>query len=251
MTPQALFDAYVRERRQFAPPGYRLDHPEGLIRLTPLAADLDGVVMFSELSTSTIDDAIAEQIAYFRDLGRSFEWKVYAFDAPTDLARRLEQRGFVAGDREAFMVYHVSALPTVVPPHGFRIERVISEAGMRDIVAVQEAVWGRSFPWLKSALAASLAQASLFCAYVNDQPAGTGWIDFPANSSFAELHGGAVLAAHRGRGLYSALYRVRMLEAKARGFPFVSVDAAPMSCPLLLRKGFECVCETTPYRWPG
>lgn len=251
MTPQALFDAYTREQSRFAPPGYRLDPLEGLTRLTPLADDLDGVVMFSELSPATADDAIAEQIAFFRNLGRSFEWKVHAFDSPTDLAQRLERRGFVAGDREAFMVYRVGTLPTVVPACGFRIERVTSESGIKDMVAVQESVWGRSFPWLKPALAGSLAQSALYCAYVDNQPVGTGWIDFPEQASFAALHGGAVLAPHRGRGLYSALYQARMLEAKARGFPFVAVDAAPMSRPLLLRKGFEFVCETTPYSRPG
>lgn len=208
--------------------------------------------MFSELSSTAVDAAIGAQIDYFQGIGRSFEWKVYTFDRPPDLARRLEQRGFVAGDREAFMVYRVAAFTEVAPTHSsFRIERVTTDAGIDHIVAVQEAVWGRAFPWLKPALAGSLEHTSLFCAYEEDRPIGSGWIDLPEHSSFAELHGGAVVAQHRGRGIYSALNRARMIEAKSRGFAFVAVDAAPMSRPLLLRKGFEHVCDTTPYLKPA
>ncbi len=29
----------------------------------------------------------------------------------------------------------------------------------------------------------------------------------------------------------------------------IAVDAAPMSRPILLRKGFQFVCETTPFRF--
>jgi GNAT superfamily N-acetyltransferase len=251
MNQEALFQAYARERKRHAPPGYRLDHLEGLTRLTPLAADLDGAVMFSQLSASTVDQAITSQIDYFDVLRRSFEWKVYTLDRPTDLARRLEQRGFTAGDPEAFMVFPLSTVPALAQPPSTRIERVTSEAGLDDIITVQEAVWGRVFSWLKPALRGSLGHASLFCAYVDDQPVGTGWIDFPEDSAFAELHGGSVLTAYRGRGIYTALYRARMVEATSRGFSFVAVDAAPMSRPLLLRKGFTHVCDTTPYLKPA
>lgn len=247
MNAEALFQAYVRERKRHTPPGYRLDHLEGLTRLTPLAASIDGAILFSQVSASKIDEVITAQIDYFQALGRSFEWKIYTFDRPANLAWHLERRGFSAGSPEAFMVYPLAMAPALARPSKIHIERVTSEAGIDHIITVQEAVWSRDFSWLKPALLESFEHASLFCAYVGDQPVGTGWIDFPADSTFAELHGGAVLAAYRGGGIYSALYEVRMAEAKSRGFSYVAVDAAPMSRPLLLRKGFRYVCDTTPY----
>lgn len=73
-------------------------------------------------------------------------------------------------------------------------------------------------------------------------------MEFPQESDFAELHGGAVLPALRGRGVYTALFNVRAEEARRRGTEFLAVDAAPMSRPILLGKGFHYICETIPYR---
>lgn len=68
----------------------------------------------------------------------------------------------------------------------------------------------------------------------------------------ALLHGGAVLPAFRGRGIYSRLFEARMMDALARGLKWVAVDAAPMSRPILEAKGFERLDSTWPMVWsPG
>jgi hypothetical protein len=77
---------------------------------------------------------------------------------------------------------------------------------------------------------------------------GSGWIDFHGGSPFAQLCGGAVAEPYRGRGVYSLLFDRRIAAAKARAVPFVAVDAAPMSRPILERKGFRYVCGTYPMR---
>jgi GNAT superfamily N-acetyltransferase len=251
ISPVTIFSAYSRERKLVTPPGYRIDCLDGLTRLTPTAPDLEGVVMFTELSARDVDKAITGQIQYFGSLSLSFEWKVYSLDSPADLSQRLANRGFVAGDMEALMIYQLDACPDVRPVPSVRIERVSSECGIEQIVEVQEAVWGRAFPWLKQSLSTSLDRTAVFCAYAGDAPIGTGWIDFPERSCFAELHGGAVLPGERGRGVYSALFQARVHEAAARGIRFVTVDAAPMSRPILLRKGFTHVCDTIPFRRNG
>jgi hypothetical protein len=38
----------------------------------------------------------------------------------------------------------------------------------------------------------------------------------------------------------------RIAEATARGYRWITVDAAPMSRPILLKKGFMRVCWTYP-----
>jgi GNAT superfamily N-acetyltransferase len=77
---------------------------------------------------------------------------------------------------------------------------------------------------------------------------GTGWIEFHAGSRFAQLCGGSLLEAYRGRGIYSRLFEMRLAEARRRGVPYIAVDAAPMSRPILERRGFRYVCNTYPMR---
>jgi GNAT superfamily N-acetyltransferase len=89
---------------------------------------------------------------------------------------------------------------------------------------------------------------SIYCAYVGGEPVGTGWTEFPPDSRFPELHGGAVLESRRGRGIYSDLFAVRVDEAKKRLYDFICVDAAPMSRPILQKIGFRGVCATVPMR---
>lgn len=248
MEPRALFRRYTEQCQALAPPGFKLDTLGGLTRYTPLAAGLEGVVMFSELDEVSVDAAISEQTIYFRELNRPFEWKVHALDTPPDLGRRLEAGGFQRGTTEAFMVYRLDRHSPRKGGAAARIKRITTTAGIRQVVSIQENIWGQPFPWLESSLGALLPRSAVFCAYRGDEPVGTGWVEFPEGGSFAELHGGAVLASERGRGIYSALFDIRAEEAGRRGFEFLAVDAAPMSRPILLRKGFITVCETTPFR---
>ena len=88
----------------------------------------------------------------------------------------------------------------------------------------------------------------VLCARDGDRVVGSGWIDFSPGSPFAQMHGGAVLEPYRGRGVYSRLFERRLEEAKARGVPWIAVDAAPMSRPILEKKGFRFVCHTYPMR---
>jgi len=72
--------------------------------------------------------------------------------------------------------------------------------------------------------------------------------DYIPGSAFADLHGGAVLEAARGRGVYSRLLQVRVAHARERRCEYLSVDAAPMSRPILEAKGFTRICGTYPMR---
>jgi GNAT superfamily N-acetyltransferase len=117
---------------------------------------------------------------------------------------------------------------------------------------LQEEIWKCRLPWLAGVLheMADPVRGSgvAYCARIADRVVGSGWIDFHGGSRFAQLCGGAVAEDYRGRGIYSLLFEHRVLEARARGVPFIAVDAAPMSRPILERKGFRFVCHTYPMR---
>lgn len=229
--------------------GLRCEVFDHFVRYTPERPGLEGLIVFDQLPEEGIDQAIAAQTAHFADVGCDWEWKVYDFDQPRNLATRLRAHGFVPGDTEAFMVYPTRGHVSRPLRPGVGVHVVTSDAAIRTVVEIQKEVWHEDLEWLEGSLREDLARTVLLLAYVNDQPVGTGWVQFNAHSSFADLHGGSVLPEFRGRGVYSALFDYRADAAKARGIPYLAVDAAPMSRPILVKQGFTFVCETTPFHW--
>ena len=66
------------------------------------------------------------------------------------------------------------------------------------------------------------------------------------------LWGGSTLPDYRKQGLYTGLLAVRAREAQARGRRFLTVDASPMSRPILERFGFVTIAMATECVWqPG
>jgi GNAT superfamily N-acetyltransferase len=90
---------------------------------------------------------------------------------------------------------------------------------------------------------------SVYAAYIENAPASAAWIYFHQGSQFASLWGGSTLPAYRRRGLYSALLAIRAQEARRRGVRFLTVDASPMSRPVLQSFGFQWLTTIQPCRW--
>jgi GNAT superfamily N-acetyltransferase len=250
-----LFDEYVQERRATPIPGFDVELLPHLTRYLPKAPAGEALVMFSRIPDRDAVRQIREHVDFFKARNQRIEWKVYDLDAPARLRALLEAEGFTAHHDEVFMV---RVLDDDIPGKNARTNDVVVMRAsldnnvIDDIVTVQEQVWGATFPWLapqlKAALAQSSAHTAIYCAYLDERPVGTGWIDFIPGARFADLHGGAVVEAARGRGVYSLLYERRVEEARRRECPYLAVDAAPMSRPILEHKGFEHICNTYPMR---
>lgn len=253
MNEKEIFELYRKERITYSINGFKKETFDEFVRYTPLENEMDGIIMFNNFSAENIETIINEQINYFKNLKFGFEWKVYDFDEPDNLAEALLAKGFKAEDKEAFMVYPLNNEVKIDDNENFIVKKINDAAGIKDILVVQEKVWNKNFDWLYDQLAASLDgsgnKQSLYCAYNNDGiPVASGWIEYPEASSFAELHGGSVLNEYRGTGIYSALFNIRVNEAINNGYKFLSVDASPDSKPILLKKGFRFICNTTPYK---
>ncbi len=252
MSPVALFDLYRTERATRPIAGFDLEVLPHLSRFNVTLPGAESFVVFARLPPGGESLAIDEQIEYFSHRGATFEWKVYELDEPATLRTQLEHRGFGCDDAELFMASDPNvwvARSTAVP--GLDIRCVRDESGLRDIVRVQEAIHGDDFGVFER-YARILREApetvALYGAYRDGRIIGCGWIDFFPGSAFADLHGGSVLPEERSRGVFSALLDRRMAEARQRGIRFVAVDAAPMSRPILERKGFQPICWTFPLR---
>jgi GNAT superfamily N-acetyltransferase len=250
--PREIFQQYRTERRAQSYAGFHLEVLPHLSRYVAEMKEATGTVTFTDTSSDAITGLIDEQIAYFGQIPQDFEWKVHDFDSPANLHEVLRARGFEQSDEEAFLVLDPSDWrPAQRAVEGLRIERITDSRQLRDFVVAEQAIWRNdNLSWHVQKYADELARdpssISIYCAYVNHQPVGTGRVSFAPDSAFAQLNGGGVSAAMRGRGIFSALLTHRIEEAKRRGYRWLAVDAAPMSRPILLRKGFQHVCWTYP-----
>ncbi len=238
------------QRKDVEYPNMRREVTPDVVRYINLGAG-GGAVVYSQLNQANVEHVIREQVNFFEDIGQDFEWKVYDYDQPSDLKERLEKHGFIPEDDEAIMVLDLEEVPWLlqqqVSPH---VQRITDPARLSDVIAIQEQVWKDDFSslgdYLREALENSPEQMSIYAAYVNGQPVSAAWIYFPNHSQFASLWGGSTLDGFRKQGLYTSLLAVRAQEAKTRQVRYLTVDASPMSRPILEKFGFEMIAMLVP-----
>jgi len=126
----AAFDAEVRRSVQPDGSGARIEADRLVVRWVGTDGRGWSGIAWSGLGDADSDAVIAEQVAYYADRGEKFEWKLYDYDRPADLGRRLLAAGFAAEGEESLMVSEVPAVPAQVAlPPGVRLLPVTDEAG--------------------------------------------------------------------------------------------------------------------------
>lgn len=245
-------------------------HPDGsgavgeragpVVRWVPVGGEGWSGIVWSDLDAATADRVIAEQVAFYAARGEEFEWKLYSYDQPPDLAERLLAAGFAAEEAESLMVAESAAIAgpgvaDVVLPDGVRLVEITDEAGLELLTEVRDRVFGPD-PRLQASLLTQLRNSPesvvMVLAMAGDEPVCSARIGFGTDTEFAGLWGGGTLPQWRGRGIYRALVGYRARLAVARGYRYLQVDASPESRPILERLGFACLGTTTPFIWsPG
>jgi GNAT superfamily N-acetyltransferase len=133
------------------------------------------------------------------------------------------------------------------------VRRITEPDRLGDIAAIHKAVWHEDFGALAERLARDLRDdpdhLGIYVAYVDEIPASSAWIYFHEGSQFASLWGGSTAPGYRKRGLYTALLAARAQEARCRGVRFLTVDASPMSRPILQALGFQWLSTIYPCKW--
>jgi GNAT superfamily N-acetyltransferase len=268
MNKTELLDIFTRQQR------IELDFPDVIrevdgtvIRHISLTSE-DGFVIYSHLNEDSADAAISAQIARFQSIPQNFEWKLYDYDPPKDLLERLRRRGFEIGDPEALLVLDLTAGPETlnrrVPSS---VVRITDPSEIDAVVALENIVWETDRYDLGERLKRELREhpdlLSVYISYAEQQPAAAdalpasadalpaaaAWINFHVGTSFASLWGGSTLPQFRNQGHYSLLLAARAQEARARGFSLLTVDASPMSRPILEKHGFQHLATTMPCTW--
>ena len=212
-------------------------------------------ILYSRLTPENADRVIEEQVADFERLGLEFEWKLYAHDQPPDLRERLVAHGFAIEEAEALMILDLAQISeTLLEPVTHDIRRITDpEQIYAAVIAVHEEIWQEKQGWLAEELAQELRldgeHISFYAGYVDDRPVCSAWIRFSARGQIASLWGGSTLPPYRKRGFYTALVATRAQEALRRGCRFLTIDASPMSRPIVARHGFQLLTYTYPCRW--
>ena len=181
------------------------------------------------------------------------EWKTRGHDNTPGLHESLLRRGFRAETRESIMIGRAELLAVDVPlPGGVSLRRVSSEADVRAMVAMQDAVFGHDTSSRVGALLAGLRSGDgmeLWVAEANGEIVSAGRLEPVPDTDFAGIWGGATLEAWRGRGIYRALTAARARSALAAGKTLIHSDSTDYSRPILERSGLLAVSTTTPYLW--
>jgi hypothetical protein len=101
-------------------------------RLAPVGQAGSGI-LWSGLDPGNADAIIAAQVSLFRKRNENFEWKLYHYDQPPDLAERLLEAGFTAEEPESLMIAETATvtqeLNSVPLPAGVRLERSPARLG--------------------------------------------------------------------------------------------------------------------------
>jgi GNAT superfamily N-acetyltransferase len=262
MNPVDLLELYDREERQNATfyNSLREEMPH-VVRFRPKPGMKGGCwILYSHLTSENADQVIEEQVADFERLGLEFEWKLYDHDQPPDLRDRLAAHGFAVGETEALMVLDLTQISeALLRPVTHDIRRIADpEQIYTAAIAVQEEIWQENLAWQAEELAQELRldgeHISFYAGYADERPICSAWIRFSergpsARGSFASLWGGSTLPAYRKHGFYTALVATRAQEAIRRGYRFLTIDASPMSRPIVARHGFQLLTYTYPCRW--
>jgi GNAT superfamily N-acetyltransferase len=246
-----IFDREQRIEVDF--PGVRREVGERVIRTFSMDERF-GFIPYSSVDETNVDAEIEAQIAYFSALGVAFEWKVYDHDRPADLRQRLASRGFAVDDPEALMVLDLENAPDFYWSMPLpQVERITDLAGVQAIRAMEDEVWGTDHAWMEIRLINDLEKhphlLSIFAVCDGSRAVSASWIYYHPPSQFASLWGGTTLPEYRRRGYYTALLAIRAREARERGYRFLTVDASPMSRPILEKHGFQFLGFSTPCVW--
>ena len=261
------YDVQLRRAPELPSAGWqieRLDEPAPLLRMTaPEGASWGDGIVWSDLDESTADAAIADTVAYFRGLGRRFEWKHHGYDRPADLPDRLREAGLQPEPEETVVAGRVDEvlerLAGAPAPEGITVRhlREDPEGRASDWAAIRELherVWEEDASGLVREVSAEhAADPAAMSVHLALADHGTvvcaAWTRFHDGTDFASLWGGGTLPGYRRRGIYRTLVARRAGEAAERGFRYLQVDASSESRPILERLGLHRLTSTTPFMW--
>lgn len=221
-------------------------------RVTSLSHPLANLLGDARLTDANADATIERVKARFTKEQKAFGWVTGPATTPTDLGARLER----AGLRPIAQLAGMSAPLTLpVPPNpAVRIREVTANDQAREAEMM-----GRAYgmPTEVAALFVKLVTSSGrirgrgYFAYLDgDAPVAWSYLVYLPDSDIVLLGGAATIPEARGKGVYSALVKRRLDDARAdkREAAVIQADR-DTSAPICAKLGFTELCSLTVYGW--
>lgn len=237
-----LFDEAVRANPA-GQPGVTVEGVAGVVRLIGLF----NYVSFWRLNAHDVRSTVAAQAAEFRPLGETLLWRVYDYDAPSELPECLAGEGFKPGEPSTLMVFDLAGRLSGTEVAGADVRRVATIDALDGFLDVAAEAFGDDERWRRAAYAGRLTDPdlALFVAHLDGKAAGSARLETSVGCPFGQLFGGGVAPASRKRGLYRAMVAARVEAARGRGLAYLSTEAREMSRPVLEGLGFVPLAQAT------
>jgi ribosomal protein S18 acetylase RimI-like enzyme len=209
------------------------------------------MIVFSDLEAGDVEATVAAQAEHFKRLGEDVEWKLYAHDGPETLRRALAAHGFEADEPETVMLLELgsAAFSSTSTPADVEVRTVRTPADLAVYLAVTARAFGKepqsSADDLALRLFGNAPETVAMIAFAGGRTVAAGRLELPRERAFASLWGGGTDPELRGRGIYRRLVEARAEIARARGYPYLTVDARETSRPILERLGFRALTTVT------
>jgi len=258
VTPDELLRIYDDEVRgafpRRLPPGWTAEQDGPLTRCLTGREGFAWLTSPADpLSESELRALVDRTVAFYREHGTWFEWKILDHDRP-DLPPLLRDAGAETEPHEALVLGEARTLASeVVLPDGIEVRQVAERPDLERIAAMESEVWGEDWAWMADDLESRLHAAEPIHVFVAEDVSADGlvvsaaWLAPMAGTRVAGLWGGSTLAAYRGRGIYRALVATRARRALELGYELLQVDASDDSRPILERLGLHVIGGTQPY----
>ena len=252
MDSKHILELYDQDRKDVRLFGMQREETSHLVR--HISSNGEGVIIYSNLNSTNVEEVIQEEIAHFESRERDFSWVVFRHDTPANLKDRLLANGFLNEEPDAIMILDIEDLsPVLLKPICHDVQRITDPNKIEEVFTICQQVWQSDYSSMAQSLTKRLIDApeslGLYVAYIDGKPVGTAQISFHKKGHFAGLVQAATLPDYRRRGLYTALVAMRVQEARRRGMRFVDADASPMSRPILEKLGFQWFTEAYSCGW--
>ena len=184
----AIFDKEVRRECEWT--RMRRDVLPHLVRyvLTDVGHG-GGFISWSHLTSDNADAAIREQMDYFKALNTDFEWKLYSYDQPSDMAERLLAHGFVIDRPDALMVADINDLPEEYWTMDVSdVQPVTTAEGVDEIVRMESEVWSEDVTGFARGMKHDLVHhpenLSVFAVWQDGRIVSAAWTHYLLSTSF-------------------------------------------------------------------
>jgi len=253
----AMEENYIAYATYFScVPYLELQESPEITLITSKEIRLWNIVTRTRLAPTSVPATIEAIISRYEALALPLTWHILPSTQPSNLTDYLEEYDFLLFDEEPHMVIepakHVLDLPHIP---GFIIEQVTDTASLAQWHQATVAGFFPNTPSLGQIFLDAYTLLGFdphspflhYIGYMNGEAVAVSTLLF--TQGMAGIYDVCTIPSARGKGLGTAITLASLLEAQARGYRYVCLQATHMGYPLYERIGFTEQYRERKYLW--